>query len=222
MRYATVALGAGRWDRIMHNKRFRIISALAVITGCLLTGCNRDAADDRASGAGGRRGRPKPDAEDRPSLEFPQHVRSKDPAVNKFIEAFYEACYLGEYDKFRLMMSSRVDPFTPDRFKRALTAVEFVRIESIETLPEVTDVPPPIYLVRSRVFIRQSVRKDEPEKTIAILVFKEAGKWVMAPAPKALRDGLDALYQAEEAEGDEEQADDGAGSPQPESSGGPT
>ena len=60
--------------------------------------------------------------------------------------------------------------------------------------------------------VAMDVRKDEPEKTIAIVVFKEAGKWVMAPAPKALRDGLDALYEAQDAE-DEEEApgdDDGA------------
>jgi hypothetical protein len=129
----------------------------------------------------------------RPQLEFPHHVRSKDKAVNTFIEEFYQACYLGDYDTFRLMMSTRVDPFTPERFKKALQAVEQVRIDSVEELPVDAEVPPPIYLVRSHIRLRADVKKAEHEKTIAILVFKETGRWVMAPAPQELRDGLDAL-----------------------------
>ncbi len=185
-----------------------MVSIPAVLVGaCVLVGCRNEPATAGKSATTlpvGKRVRLYD--ERRPSLDFPPHVRSEDEAVNTFITDFYEACCLGEYDRFRLMMSTRVDPFTPERFKKALTAVALIRVEAVEKLPEVEDVPPPVYLVRSRVQLREDVRKEELERKIAILVFKETGRWVMAPAPKALQDGLDALYE-EEPPTEAEQAD---------------
>ncbi len=139
---------------------------------------------------------------DRPELDFPAHVRCDNEAVNQFIEDFYLVCYqaaegrLGEeYEEFRRMMSTRVDPFTPERFKRALRAVETVHIENIEILPEVEDVPPPVYVVKSSIKIREHVRTEEHDRTIVIVVFKELGRWVMAPAPEHLREELYAFLE---------------------------
>lgn len=144
---------------------------------------------------------------DRPVLDFPAHVRCKDEAVNKFIEDFYRICYLAaegrlgeEYEEFRRMISTRVDPFTPERFKRALKAVETVTIENIEILPEVEDVPPPVYVVKSHIQLREQVRTEEHERTIIIVVFKELGRWVMAPAPSHLREPLNAFVEFMEQE----------------------
>ncbi|MBN1342003.1 MAG: hypothetical protein JXQ73_04945 [Phycisphaerae bacterium] len=142
-------------------------------------------------------------SEEHPALEFPKEARCDDEEANRFIENFYRVCCSKDfdtaYDKFRLMMTTRVDPFTPERFKRALAAVKRLRIEAIEKLPEVADVPPPVYVVRSRVYLRPGVKTDSSERTITILVFKELGNWVMAPAPKSLRDGLDAFLEEERA-----------------------
>ncbi len=147
---------------------------------------------------------PVDEAAGKPLLEFPKAVRCEDESLNAFIEDFYDTCCRGEYDKFRLMMSTRVDPFTPERFKKSLTAVDRVQIEVIKKLPDVTEVPPPIYVVRSKVFLRKNVPKDALERTISILVFREAGKWVMAPAPKHLAGELDILIAEESGEGDAE------------------
>lgn len=175
-----------------------------------LAGC-RDRSSAGATGSAATSTR-QPDARNRPALEFPKRVQCDDPSVNRFIEEFYEACCKGDYDRFRLMMSTRIDPFTPERFKKALEAVEVVRIVSVDLLPDVADVPPPIYLVRAHVRLRQEVKKPERERTIAILVLKEADKWVMFPAPPELRDGVDVLYEVEDVAEGEAQAG-GVGTP---------
>jgi len=136
----------------------------------------------------------------RPQLDFPKALKSTDPSLNDFIETFYSTCCKGEYDKFRLMLSTRVDPLAPERFKKSLTAVERVQIEAVEKLPDVAEVPPPIYLVRSRIRLREGTRTDRRDRSISILVFREGTKWVMAPAPKNLRQELDVLTSPEDAE----------------------
>jgi len=169
-----------------------ILLALLLSGGCKRRGEQAPAVED-----GTRRVRLDPTVA-KPMLEFPRPVQSEDTSLNKFIEEFYGVCCRGEYDRFRLMMSTRVDPFTPERFKKAMTAVERVRIEAIEELPEVADVPPPVYVVRSQVHLRPGEKRGQLERTVTILVFKEADKWVMAPAPKHLLRELDLLTGTEE------------------------
>lgn len=188
-----------------------------------LPGCDEEDDVKKTLGEGGPSPRvPWAGTPDRPRLEFPPQARCENEAVNKFMEDFYQVCYLGQYDKFRLMMSSRVDPFPPDRFKRAVTAIEFVRIESIDKLPDVEDVPPPIYLVQSRVQLRPDVKVDEKEKIIAIVVFKEAGRWVMAPAPKELREELEAFFEFDESAVEEGGLDTESAPPERDASAGPS
>jgi hypothetical protein len=171
------------------------VGVLVVMVGC--KGRSNTPAPEEE---GTRKVRLDPSGE-RPMLEFPKAAQSDDASMNRFIEEFYDTCCKGEYDKFRLMMSTRVDPFAEQRFKKSLVAIERVQIEGIERLPDVAEIPPPIYVVRSRVKLRPSMQKpgdvDRTNRTIAILVFKEAGKWVMAPAPKSVMKDLDLLAGTE-------------------------
>ncbi len=188
------------------TKARAIVISLMVLLGLLIGGAllfsgkTEASAEDGDPPADGERAEGLVDytgTENRPGLEFPKRVRCDNDEVNEFIQEFYRTCFLNEYDRFRLMMSTRVDPFTPERFKRALTAVEQIEIVSIERLPDVEDVPPPVYLVRADVRFRPTARTEDKHKTVAIVVFREVGNWVMAPAPAALRDGLDAFLEAE-------------------------
>ncbi len=162
------------------------------------------------------------DTRDRPALDFPLHIRSEDDVINRFIEDFYRCCYFGEYEKFRMMTSSRVTAMAPERFRRAQTVVETIQIDAIDKIPEATDVPPPIYLVQLRVHFRPTVRRLDRMKRAAILIFKEAGRWVMAPAPKSLREDLDYLFEQEEAPLQEGAPQDTAGDAARRSTGGST
>jgi hypothetical protein len=196
---------------------WRGLACAAILLGAIVpAGCKRQADRPAAEDDGSQRVRIDPTA--KPMLEFPKAVQSDDASLNRFLEDFYGLCCKGEYDKFRLTMSTRVDPLTRERFKKSISAVERVKIESIEKLPDVADVPPPVYVVRSSVHLRPGTRTSKPDRSITILAFMEHGKWVMAPAPKNLIKELDLLSTEERDSNDtppqEEESKPGEAMPQ--------
>lgn len=217
----------------MHRGRRTTILAAVLVVGGLVAGVaiiagpsdsERKGGSDGDAGEDGEFGSPisSYDTRDRPALDFPLHVRSEDDVINRFVEDFYRCCYFGEYEKFRMMTSSRVTAMAPERFKRAQTVVEMIQIDAVDKIPEATDVPPPIYLVQLRVHFRPTVRRVDRMKKAAILIFKEAGRWVMAPAPKSLREDLDYLFEEQEAPPQEGAPKDAAGDAAHRAAGGST
>jgi hypothetical protein len=176
------------------SRVWQATASVTVLLGAILpAGCRRQADRPATEDEGSQRVR----LDAKPTLEFPKAVQSEDASLNRFLEDFYGLCCKGEYDKFRLTMSTRVDPLTRDRFKKSISAVERVKIESIKKLPDVADVPPPVYVVHSSVHLRPGTKTSKPDRSITILAFREHGKWVMAPAPKNLLKELDLLSTEE-------------------------
>ena len=133
------------------------------------------------------------DIQDRPEIVFPKEVRSDDESLNAFLQHFTEVCLAGEYDEYRLLVSRQIEPVSKQQFEKTYRRVEYVEINLICDLPKISELPYPLWLIESIVHIRQPT--EEPLRRLQVLIFKENEKWVMAPAPRALRQALAATSQ---------------------------
>jgi len=120
-----------------------------------------------------------------PQFLFPKQVECDRPEVNDFIRRFSRTSLKGEYLAYRLLVSRQVEPVSRESFQKAWEAVEQVRILSIARVDDLTNYPPPVYLVKATVAMREPA--DPPSREVAILVFQEGQEWVMAPAGRQIR-----------------------------------
>lgn len=132
-----------------------------------------------------------------PQFEFPAEVRSRNESLNRFIEDLREICQRGEYRRYRLAVSRRVDPLSEEQFRAAWLGTAKVRIEAIRRLPDTPDLPEGGYGVLVRVIPRENSEFFIGERLIGVLVFQEDGRWVTAPAPPEVRDALRRLVAPE-------------------------
>ena len=132
-----------------------------------------------------------------PNFQFPESVRTFDPALNRFIDRFARICMEGKYSEFRLMSTSRVSPPSPRRFESIFHAVGEIRVLSVIRLPEMPKFPGPVYIMRAEYdlkpeYVRRAGGDEGVVKTKAVQVALtfEDGTWRIGPIP---RDGAEAL-----------------------------
>jgi len=176
-------------------QRLAIINVL--LTAAAISGCGGQ-ADSKASAKGqnfldnqGRIDVAK--VEDKPEIIFPKAAHSTDESLNAFLQRFTEVCLAGEYDQYRLLVSRQIKPVSKQQFERTYRRVEYVEITKLRNLPKISELPYPLWLVASTVHVR--LPTEEPVRHLQVLIFKEDDKWVMAPAPRALREALAASSQ---------------------------
>ncbi|MFQ6047935.1 MAG: hypothetical protein ACE5K7_01040 [Phycisphaerae bacterium] len=120
-----------------------------------------------------------------PKFVFPEALRSREPELSRFISEFVQVCLRGDYAGYRLRVSRQCEPVGRDTFERAWHAVKQVRVRSIRRLDGAVKYPPPVYLVRADVELREPAKK--PLREVALLIFREQGQWTTAPAGRVLR-----------------------------------
>ncbi|MCP4245916.1 MAG: hypothetical protein GY778_02600 [bacterium] len=129
---------------------------------------------------------PMPDPEPE-ILDFPKALHAKDSTVNAFVRRVIETCASGDYDAFRLLWSSRDDPFPRDQFHRAWQSVQRVRIVSLRPV-RAAESGQLFYTVRAQVDLDPAVR--EPRRDVAIILTSEDGHWRLTAPPDRVPDAL--------------------------------
>ncbi|HUW85059.1 MAG TPA: hypothetical protein VMZ31_19940 [Phycisphaerae bacterium] len=128
-----------------------------------------------------------------PTFSFAPEATCEDTAVNGFVKRFVQTCLNGDYAGYREMVTRLVEPIGREAFETAWHAVERVEVNSIVLTEGVQRYPAPVYLVGAEVEMREPEASDAhvvagPRvRNVNILVFQEAGEWVMAPAPREIR-----------------------------------
>ena len=123
-----------------------------------------------------------------PAVDFPAHVRQEDVSLNKFVEQVLDICVRGDYDAYRQLFGSAYRPTRETQFKQVWEGVKDVRVLRIEKGPEAD----PRYYVLAEVHLREA-KKGRVERSVPVMVFKEAGEWRVGPAPKKAIEALRAL-----------------------------
>lgn len=169
----------------------RPAASLALAAGLLaagafvLPGCDRG-RDARAEAAapGAAETPPRP----LPRYAFAPGLREQYPDVAAFVVQFLETCLANDYAGYRTMVSRRFEPESPQRFAAIYNAIRAVEVHAIEPI-ELGALPAPTYRIVSAIELdpKQPVAVRGPNRKIAILVFKEEGRWVMVPAPPRLQ-----------------------------------
>jgi hypothetical protein len=171
-----------------------MIPCLAILTITACSGEGDVRASAQSNNALTKEGNIDVDSvEEKPEIIFPQAVRSNDESLNDFLQHFTEVCLAGEYDNYRLLVSRQIEPVSKQQFEKTYRRVHHVEINLIRELPKISELPYPLWLVESAVHIRPPT--EEPVRNLQVLIFKEDDKWVMAPAPRALREALAASSQ---------------------------
>ena len=128
-----------------------------------------------------------------PTFSFAPEATCDDTAVNGFVKRFVRTCLSGDYAGYREMVTRLVEPIGREAFETAWHAVKRVEVNSIVLTEGVQRYPPPVYLVEAEVEMREPEASDAhvvggpPVRNVCILVFQEADEWVMAPAPREIR-----------------------------------
>ena len=125
----------------------------------------------------------------RPLLTFPAQVRAPYPEASAFLDEFLSVWLSADYQGYRRLVSRAHTPESRERFLAICEVTEAVEVESIEQLPELPALPAPAYRVvfRAQLSKEHQARRGEARREIAIVVFREQGKWWMATAPEELQ-----------------------------------
>jgi hypothetical protein len=141
-----------------------------------------------------------PSAADDPQgrrVVFPPELRVADDDVNALVRDAIETCRRGDYQDFRLLWSTQVDPMPRYEFETYWGYVDRLRVialvrdprpeqERYAVLVEVTcdprELPPEHELSR------------QPVRLIALLILPEGDEWRLAPASERLRAWLVEKY----------------------------
>ncbi len=171
-----------RWPRILFA---------AAVTAWFLGGC-RCGRDINVSD-GPEINKPPLSKEDpdapRPAVLFPPALRQTDPTLNAFIERVLTICSRGDYDGFRELFGSAYEPTREEQFKKVWYGVESVEVAQVQVGPE----KQPHYYVMAQVRLRKPDRKGREDRSVPVMVFKEAGEWRVGPPPQGAIDRLRAL-----------------------------
>ena len=140
--------------------------------------------------------------EEPPTFEFPESLRSKNESLNRFLDEFRGICQRGEYERYRLAVTRQIEPIHERRFENIWHAVAHVRIELIKRLPaEIEELPAPAYAVLAKVTLREEYVREDPDRYVTIVAFREEGEWVFAPSPdERIHDAMRAALRKAEAE----------------------
>jgi hypothetical protein len=140
------------------------------------------------------------DLERRPHFVFPVSARTYDLSLNQFVDRFARVCMLGKYSDFRLMLSRTRPPILPPRFESNFNALKNVRILKIERLPDVPNVPGPVYLMNARYELEDfAVKGGKSVREVQVAITREDGDWRIGPIPHDALEQLRAFQAAKEA-----------------------
>ena len=140
-----------------------------------------------------------------PTFSFPREVTCDNANVNEFVKRFVKSCLSGDYARYREMVTRLVEPIGREAFETAWHAVRRVEVRLIVLTEGVQGYPPPVYLVEAEVEMREPEASDAHVvagpgiRNVNILVFQEADEWVMAPAPREIRQRYAASQPTDEA-----------------------
>lgn len=118
---------------------------------------------------------------DRPSVYFPQELRSDNDSVNTFVVRGLNVCAQGDYDAFRELFGTAFQPIDAFRFEESWKIVRDISIKGIYEDPRVRESPE--YYAHVIVRLRESDSKGRQERQAVLWLFKEAGFWRMGQAP---------------------------------------
>lgn len=162
------------------------------------------------------------DLEKRPQFYFPVAARTFDLSLNRFVDRFARVCSEGKYSDFRLMLSNKRPPILPPRFESNFNALKRVSIVGIEKLPEMPEVPGPIYVMSAEYELQaHAVRGADSVKLVQVAITREDGEWRLGPIPGEALDRLrayramQAASQPGEAEASDPAPDSAAPTPTP-------
>lgn len=154
------------------------------ILGVVLFGC--DAGETPTPADEVAPPRPAATEEPRPlaALTFPAELRAEHAEVSRFLDEFLGAWRSGEYERYRQLVGRAHAPETPERFEAIWAATQSVTVVAIEPFDS-PEFPAPAcrVIIEVEVSPEREARVGERRRKIAILVFKELGRWQMATAP---------------------------------------
>ena len=150
----------------------------------------------------------------RPRFVFPDEVRTYDLSLNRFIDRFFRVCAEGKYSEFRLMLATTV---LPKRFESMFNALKTAQVLSIRKLPELPEIPGPIYVLTARYDLEDYATKQQSSgNTIRLGINKEHGQWRIGPIPRAALARLEAFERnTTKSTGLSEDSAEGRQSPRP-------
>lgn len=134
------------------------------------------------------------DPEKRPRFLFPDEVRTYDLSLNQFVDRFFRICSEGKYSEFRLMLATTV---LPKRFESMFNALKTAQVLSIIKLPELPEIPGPIYVLTARYDLEDyATRQPAAGNVIRLGIKKEHGQWRIGPIPRAAIARLEAFERS--------------------------
>lgn len=168
--------------------RFIRVGIVAAVFGSF-AGCGGKAAEDASSGTINPDQIPV-DQYRHPKFVFPKEVLTGNKSLDEFIIRFTQVCIEGKYDEYRLLVSRKVELVPREQFEKVYQAVKRAEVKEIRELPRISELPYPLWVVISEIHLRKDI--ENPVRRVMVLVFQEKIKgkqeWVLAPAPRALRD----------------------------------
>lgn len=154
--------------------------AACVVGG--MGGCKRGENDKRSSSGGpGHEPASEADAVTQSlKFDFPIRWRASDPEVNAFVESVLTIAAKGDYDGFRQLFAMAYTPPSRQEFQRAWESIESIRVAGLYG-----DRPgePEKYYLHAVVDRRDPDGKVRLKLDRVVVVFKEANRWRLGPAP---------------------------------------
>lgn len=137
----------------------------------------------------GRAGRSKGDSVNHapPRVTFAEGARTGNEELNNFVHDFVELCLKGDYDRFRLCWTAYSPQIGSSRFRAMWDAAEHIVITEIAPVPG--KAKGKAYVVKASVTLNSKAKFQH--RDVEVLVLREDGKWVIAPAPRIEPDNKD-------------------------------
>jgi hypothetical protein len=131
-------------------------------------------------------------------LFFPDEFHVGDETVNDFVRRAMADCASGDYQKFRLLWSTREEPLPRGEYDQGWQAVQEIRIRALQEVILAADPErgrkedQTVYGLAADVSLDPAHRagKKEPSREVVLMVVSEQGSWRLARPPKAMRDWI--------------------------------
>lgn len=163
---------------------------LLLVGGALTVGCEREKVV-------ASKPQPVPVAPDVRAdiLYFSDELGVEDESVNKFVRRAMTDCASGDYERFRLLWSAKVDPLPADEYEQGWQAVKRIEIRALQEVllaAEASDESPQdgtAYAVLADVSLDPThpAGQDNPLREVVLLVVKEQDGWRLANPPQAMK-----------------------------------
>lgn len=137
-------------------------------------------------------------------LVFPDELRVADSTVNTFVTKAMTTCAAGDYEAFRLLWSVREEPLPREEFEQGWHAVQTIKVRALEKVMLDADPnagrtePETVYALLAEVSLdpTQKVGQKEPQRHVVLMLAREHEQWLLAQAPKPMRDWVKNKFAA--------------------------